>query len=306
MNTNLPQLNVDNHDVQRAMVDFTLEKNTWLAEMAATSSSDGLQNVYEKADRVVGGNFVDMNEAGGTVSHESSLVQEDLNFIKGQMQVSDDDLLKLRITPQAYFNKKIGPTLNKTGMNIEDTGIYDVFQNYAVGTGNVINAGGTTADKQSSILAVRTSVGGTSLVYNPAANGAAELVRLRPINNYGITEILNNENELIDGYKVKFKGNLGFQIVDQNTVGLIKNIDDTNLPTEKELLELFRNVRRDEIGTVKCWMTQKTFDNLSQSVLSGKIQLDNNVNSLGYQLAYYQGIEFIVNRNMVDTEAVYS
>ncbi len=302
---NFSEIAVSSAESQSLIINRLLKKNAFLSEMAVTASVGGMKHLFESVTNIVGGDVADMNAAGGTVSMQGKLNPIDLQFLKGGMTVSRDHLRYKGYggNYSKYFGERAEPILNKTGQNV-DNGLLYAFEDEAVTAGNYIKCGGSAANAQSSILIVRTETEGTSLLYNPL-DGGAEIARWVPYFGQSYAgRILNAEGDEIAGYGTELEGAIGKQIASSDKIETLKNIDDSNVPTEAELLKGLRMARRDDTGTTKMFTSATVFDLLTLGVLKDKIVLGNNVNSLGYRLASYQGIDIIVDRNMVDTEAV--
>ncbi len=302
--SNLLEMAVGAADKQRKMVDELTKNNALLQTFDATAASHGSQNVYEKVSSVTGGSIVDMNEAAPTVAVETDLYQEDVSLIKGEDWVTEDDLEKWGLSPAQYFEKRSKLILPKTGSNISFDLIYNHLENYAVTNGNWINAGGTTATSQTSILAVRMETEGTSLVYNPSQG--MTIANWLPIDNFNPQRVTNADGGSIWGYGARLRGQLGYQIVDPSTVAVIKNIESGKTPSEENLDDLLELAGIDKSGTVKLYTSLRGLNLTSRGIMGDMVRVDQNTKGLDYILGDYSGVPFIVDQNFIKTEAVQS
>jgi len=135
------------------LINKLFNKTPILDSAVYQATNDGMRHVIEKVKSSDAAEVIELDGALPTITSDTTLEDVKLGAIGGIMKVGED-AAKLFGGVVKYFTKKMGPILERTGQDMEKNLIYKILRPYAIANGNVINAGGTTADKMFSILAV--------------------------------------------------------------------------------------------------------------------------------------------------------
>lgn len=240
---------------QAIMVDQILEESPILASMPVEDASDELHNVYEELIDVVAAQVVDGDEALPVVNTTTELKQTDLSIIGGVMEVGEDKA-KLLGGPGAYFAKKQGPILRKTGNALEHSIIYNNLRAFAATNNKLQDAGGTTADVQNSIIAVNWKPGEITGLMSPTGFGNGALMDVLALNG---GNAYRDSSDGVIKFGVRLKSYLGIQLANARYISGIANIeidddspDSWNVPSEEDIEIMLEDCRADDNTRIYC------------------------------------------------------
>ena len=239
---------------QPKQVDAITEDSPILAMLPFEESSHDLWNVAEEVESVTGPGFVDLDAALPTVNVTTKLTKKDLSIMGGIAQVPEDTA-QLHGGAPKYFAKKEPALLRKAGMTAEYAILYNMIYANAVAGSNKINAAGSS-NTNHCILAVRFMSGECNGLYSPKGFKNGAMLDVKAFNNGALMDISitrNGATEVVPGYKVRYKGYFGFQILSTKVVAGIFNIDKISatkkLPTATQIDDLLAMVRANNSST---------------------------------------------------------
>lgn len=239
---------------QAVMVDQITEEAPILGSMPVEDASDELHNVYEEVQSITEAQVVDGDEALPVVNVTTNLKQTDLSIIGGIMEVGEDKAKRMGGAAR-YFARKQAPILRETGAKLENSIIYNNLRAYADANGTLQDAGGTTANKQNSIIAVTWRTGEITGLMSPNGFGDGALMDVMPINGGNLYKDANN----VLVYGVRMKSYLGIQLANPRYVSGIANIDlqdpapaNWDIPSEEDIEIMLEDCRADENTRIYC------------------------------------------------------
>jgi len=245
---------------QQPVVDAITCEAPILRNIPMEESSHGLWNIYESMRSVTGGSIVDLDAPLPTAGVDTELKQTDLSIIGGEMEVGEDTARKMG-GPAAYFAKKAGPVLRKTGMSAEHSILYDGFRKFAVNNGQAVSAGGSS-NANYSILCVHYVPGEITGVYDPEGFGDGRAFDLSPIAGGNLYK--NTSGQLV--YGMRLKTYFGLQLANPDYVAAIVNCDITNdadnartFPTAKMIDQMLVRARAGQNTFIFCHPAVKAY-----------------------------------------------
>lgn len=293
------ELAIEKASKQQTLVDALTEETPILNMMPFEQSSDGLMNKYEEVDEIVAGKVVDLESPLPTVYSKSKLKSSQLSIIGGQLFVSQDKARQFGGKDQ-YWARKIPSILRKTGMEHENSLLYNSLRQSSIDTGNVESAGGTTADVQNSIIIVKWVRGEVMGLYDQGSFGNGKMFEIEDLYGGELCEGPHGES----GYKRQMKNYTGIQIADPKYVQSIVNVDLSSastesgyaaLPDEELISDLLVDARANPANTF-IYMGAKTKSALNYYKAS-RLQtnvMDTNLNRVFDQ---WDGINIITSYN---------
>ncbi len=290
------------------LINELVEENPILATIPFKATNAGVQNVAKKMTDITGAQVVDMDAPLPQVSANGELVYTDVSYVSGEQTVGFDEA-KLYGGAGAYFSEYSEEIMTETGNNLEKSFVYNTLKPFAKDNGNKQNAGGTLADKEFSIVAVRYNKSNTG-IYSETASGSGLSFEITPMNGGNVYKDGSN----IPVYGQMMKTNLGFQFIDSRNVSYIANVDltpdgtsDTGykaLPTEAQMDEMLLQIRANE-GASFIYMHPKVKNALH--VYKGeKMQLGVMDENYKRSFDMWEGVKIVTSFNMLTTEAVES
>lgn len=221
------------------MVDDLTEETPILERCRWEPASHNLWNMGEKVSDITGAGWTDADEALSNMNVSSTLIKTDLTVLGGEMEQAEDTVDQFG-GAAAYFAKKEPLILKQAGMDTEAKLYYDNWFAKALADGNAVNAGSTAATTYS-IVIVRMAAGENAGLFDPTGFVQGSLLKRALINN-GARYHLRSKTGVL-GYGVTLKGRFGWQNLSTKSVGVIANIDASNLPTAIEIDNLLSDVR---------------------------------------------------------------
>lgn len=240
---------------QKIMVNDFIKKAAIWAGVPMQEASHGSRNVFEELKKVDSLMKLEGLDAPlSAVDTVTDLGYTDLAMFGGLMEVGEDKAQKFN-GKEKYFSSKLPLVLRQTASSFEKALIYQSLRPYAKTLGKEIKAGGSTADKQYSLVCVKWSPGETTGLYNPKMFGNGKVFDLAPMNGGNLYYV----KDKVPGYGVRLKANFGLQLVGQNGASIV-NIDlaadatkDSGfkaLPTENQIDDMIYSVEGDMSDTV--------------------------------------------------------
>ena len=240
---------------QAALInDFVKAAPIW-ASIPMRETSDGFKNVFERIISVEAmKKLTGLDSPLPSVKTESSLASVDLSVFGGLMEVGQDKANAFG-SAEAYFAKHLETIMPYTAQSYEFATYYNELRPYATKLGNEIDAGGTTANKQTSLVVVRWDAANTGL-YNPDGFGSGKVFESFWMNGGNLYNIAKN-GTTVPGYGMFFKNNFGLQLEGSEHCAAIVNIDltltdgeYTAMPTADQIDDAIYSVRGTPADTM--------------------------------------------------------
>lgn len=304
MKNTLVDLNVYLAKKQQGLINSLVEENPILASVPVRESSHGLYNVYSKATEITGMQEVRFDEELPVVNISFELGRTALGKIGGRLPMPQDAAEQMG-GYSAYAEARIPSIISEAGNKQETRMYYKGMLAAAIKNGKAISAGGSTANKQYSLVAITWNMDSTVGLYDRNAVQRGKVFEQQILNGGNLANIE------IDGMKCLGKEiatymKFGLQLADPRLVGAIVNIEPhanvsnpdkvDGLPTPDMMDELLGNVRAGATTVIYCHPAL-------QKKLATKFQMQqrvisNGTNSVRYNLYDYQGIPVISSYNI--------
>ena len=297
-----------------ANVDFEtsnlLQDTPVLAALEAVPSSHGHTHKFLRETVAASAGFRAINAGLTNTASQDELVTETLKFLDATWE-DDVAIVKAMASGKggvgAYVNRRLEKSLKAAMVGIEkqiiygdqspgDTGGFTGLID-GIDSGMVVDAGGTTADVQTSVYALRTGPTEAAVVYNGENDGTVEVDEVRK------DSAVDGSGDKYSTYRQDVDGYLGFQLGNVYTVGRIANLnEDTDSKTLtddliSDLLSLFPAGR----GPSFLAMNRESVKQLQQSRTA--------TNATGAPAPFPTeafGVPIIVTDQIISTEAVVS
>jgi hypothetical protein len=294
---------------QTVLVDSVTEEAPILATIPMQAASNGFQNVYEDLKEVEGAQFVALDEALPTIGMDAELKYVDLSILGGIQEVGEDKALKLGGAGN-YFGTKLPTILRETGMNTEQSILYNNIRQYAIDNGKMVSAGGTNSGAMYSMLCVKWVEGETTGLYDETGFGNGKVFDIMPLNGGNAYKDANQR--IVYGQRIKTF--IGIQLANPRYVSAIANIDlvasgstDTGytaLPTENQIDQMIVDARGNPANTaIYCHPKVLSALNAYKGASLEMGVMDQNFDR---RIAMWNGIPIITSYNFLETEATWS
>jgi hypothetical protein len=240
---------------QPQMVDQLLEDAPLLGSWPTQAASNDLHNVYEEQGTVTAAQLVNADEALPVVNSRTDLKQVDLSIIGGIIEVGED---KAKAYPggfTGYLADKQPAIFQQTGMDLEQSILYNNIRATALANSKLQSAGGSTSGQNYSILCVRWVPGQTTLLNSPNGFGDKAMMDVEFLNGGNIYK--DSNNVIVRG--ARYKSYVGIQLANERYVSGIANIDisDANqdnwsIPSEEDIENMLEDARANERTQIMC------------------------------------------------------
>jgi hypothetical protein len=258
--------------------------------------------------------LVDLDGVLPTITSDSSLEDVTLSVLGGRMVVGEDAAKKFG-SKESWFAKKLKPILIKTGSNLENSLIYNTWRAFCTANSKNLDAGGTTASSQYSILAVKFVEDETFGLYNPDGFGTGKVFDIMPLNGGNLADYLLGNSVTTVGYAQRIKTYFGIQTANTRNLGAIVNVEltadattDTGfkaLPSEAQMDDLLESVRAMP-GNTFLMMHPKVANALAV-YKAGRLEMTVLDDNMKRRLKAWEDIPIITSRNFKNgTEDVVS
>jgi len=295
-------------------VDALTEEAPIVELLPMQATNKGMIQVIEKLKSTDAAQLVDLDGVLPTITSDTTLEDVTLSVLGGRMVVGEDAAKKFG-TKESWFAKKLKPILIKTGANLENSLIYNTWRAFANTNSKEIDAGGTTASTQYSILAVKFVEDETFGLFNPDGFGNGKVFDIMPLNGGSLSDYALGNSVTTVGYAQRIKTYFGIQTANTRNIGSIVNVEltadsstDTGfkaLPTEAQMDDLLESVRAMP-GNTFLMMHPKVANALSV-YKAGRLEMTVLDDNMKRKLKSWEDIPIITSRNFKNgTEAVVS
>lgn len=295
-------------------VDALTEEAPIVELLPMQATNKGMIQVIEKLVSTDAAQLVDLDGALPTISSDTTLEDVTLSVLGGRMVVGEDAAKKFG-GKEAYFTKKLGPILKKTGSNLEYSLIYNTWRAYCNANSKETSIGGTTAASQYSILAIKFVADETYGLFNPDGFGTGKVFDIAPLNSGAMADYLLGNGVTTVGYAQRMKAYFGIQTANDRNIASLVNIELTHdestdtgflaLPSESQMDDLLDDVRAMP-GNTFLMMHPKVANALSV-YKGGRLEMTTLDDNMKRKLKSWEDIPIITSRNFLNgTEAVVS
>lgn len=232
-------VSVERAPKQRVLVDPFAADAPIFREMPVEAASASMKNVYEVIKSMEIPQVVDL-DAPLPIANMKTELGESTLFKIGASVLMPVDKMRLMGGKEKFLEKRLPKLLRETGKALD----IQIYENYLRAA--AINAGKATrinanasGNSTSSITAVKWVPGETTGLYDPETTGMGKAFDLKWM--WGGTEGKLSDGST--GYQLDITGYLGVQVANTNYVAALVNIDNSNLPSADQILQLIADVQ---------------------------------------------------------------
>lgn len=305
MKNTLADLNVHLAKTQKPILNTLTNENPMLAAIPVKGATHGIYNVYASTTAIDELAEVDFDQALPTVGVSYDLGQANLAKIGGTLAMPQD-AVGLMGGYAAYANERLPKIIAKAGNSHEARLYYKGFLKYAIGNKNVIDAGGKTANKQFSMVAVHFDSESTTGLYNPTSLNNGKLFTIQPLNGGNEYEIPALGGAI--GKSVAIYMHYGLQLADPRNVKAIVNIEPKEnttdkdkidgLPTGMQIDDLINDVQGNPGNTVIfCNPIIMRYLGLKYN-LGKRTVVDASNGNISYEIYTWADVRFVTSHNI--------
>jgi len=288
-----------------------IEQADVLAALPMYPTNNGLRHVYRKINSVKAAEIINLDDQLTSMNVDFTADFKDLSAIGGEIEVGEDEAQQFG-GPVAFFAEMMPSILQKTGMDIERTYLYNTLRALAISKGNVIDAGGTTVNGQNSIIIVKYVPGESGGIYDPKGWGNGKAFDIKPYNGGNLYKFTRN-GKTISGYGVRIKTYLGFLMANPSNVAVIVNVDLKQstpgeydaIPSKSAVNKAVRMVRGGANNTYM-YTTPAVVDAFGEVYKSSIVRMGSDEQNINTMIEYWNKVRLVSTYNMDETEAVVS
>lgn len=234
MKNTLQDLNVFLSEKQKPVLDALTNENPMLAAIPVKPATHGIYNVYAATTAIDELSEVDFDAALPAVGVSFELGQANLAKIGGTLPMPQD-AASLMGGYAKFANDRIPKIISRAGNAHEARLYYKGFLKYALANNNAVSAGGKTANKQFSMVAVHFDSDSVTGLYNPKSLNDGKLFTMLPLNN-GAEHKVDALGGAI-GREIAIYMHYGLQLADPRYVKAIVNIEPKPNENDKDKID---------------------------------------------------------------------
>ncbi len=297
---------------QPELLNSMLEDTPIIRSMPVRAATHGFKNVYSEVTDIRGPQEVNRNDELPTVSISTDLKEVTLGKIGGVLPIPDDTAIACGGYAK-YVNDRIPSIIREGAMRNEQHIYYNGFMASAIKHNQVLSGGGSTANKQYSMVAVHWDQASTVGLFNPNAVSNGKLFEqgfLNGGNKYKIA-VRNADGSLSFpiGKEYYVQMEFGLQLAYERSVAAIVNIEPAQnvsdpdkidgLPTPKMMTDMLSAVRATSGSTV-IYCNPVIVDYMAAKYQLNKRTVSNGERTVSYELVEWRGIPLIGSYNVYD------
>ena len=306
MKNTLHDINIYLTQKQQGLINTLLESNPIIASLPVKPASHGFYNVYSKVADIDVMEEVDYDEELPTVGISFDLGKTRLGKIGGKLPMPHDAAKEMGGYAK-YADDRVPQIIARSGNNNEASIYYNGFFKYALANGNMVSAGGTTANKQYSMIAVHYDEDSTVGLYNPNSLSNGKMFETLFLNGGNEYEIEYAPGKKCIGKMIAMFMELGLQLADPRFVAGIVNIEPSQngtdrdkidgLPTRMQIEDMLAKVRANAANTfIYCHPTIVGY--LALKFQLPQRTITNETANIRYTLTDWNGVQFIGSYNV--------
>ncbi len=307
MKNTLKDLNVYLSDKQQGLVNNLVEKNPIIDSMPMKASSHGIYNVYGKVTDIDAMQEVDYDAELPIVGISFDLGRTRLGKIGGKLPMPMDAAKEMGGYDK-FANDRYPQIIAKSGNDNEARIYYKGFLASAIANDRAVSAGGTSANKQYSMVMVHYDPDTTTGLYNPNALSTGKLFTTLMLNGGKVFELDLPDGSRPLGKMMAMFMEFGLQLADPDAVGAIVNIEpkaDTNnadkiagLPTAMMIDDRLAGVRADT-GSTFIYTHPVLVNYLANKYQLERRSVSDGATGVNYSLTAWNGIPIIGSYNIL-------
>lgn len=236
MKNTLQDLNVFMSDKQVGILNALTNDNPMLAAIPVKPATHGIYNVYAATTAIDELGEVDFDAALPAVGVSFELNQANLAKVGGTLPMPQD-AANLMGGYGTYANDRIPKIISRAGNAHEARLYYKGFMKYALDNKNVVSAGGSTPNKQFSMVAVHFDSDSVTGLYNPTVDGDGKLELFQMLALNGGTEHKLAALNGAIGKEIALYMHYGLQLADPRYVKAIVNIEPRENSTDRDKID---------------------------------------------------------------------
>jgi hypothetical protein len=225
--------------------------------MPMEACSDDNINKFERLTSVDSAKMVNLDESLPVVTSETELDSTTISRFGGILRAGKNLIDLFPGGKNSYYAKKLNPVLRESGNQLEETLLYNTFIKAAIDAGNVIDCGGTTADKQNTILVIKWGEGEVNGLYNSKLANSGKMFNIEDLSSGDKYEWYNPATQTTEMVYGRFiESFMGAQVAKERNVFVLQNVDLTlsagdyaALPEEAEINQALDSVRANPANT---------------------------------------------------------
>ena len=313
MKNTLKNLNVFLKPHQQGIINKLTEENPIIDSIPVRAASHGIYNVYAQTSEINPMAEVDFDAELPTVGISFELGRTRLGKIGGKLPIPQDAATEVG-GYSAYADARIPGLIAKSGNDQEYRIYYSGFLKSAIANGKAVSVGGSTANKQYSLVAVTYNEDSTVGLYNPKTLSNGKIFETLPLNNGAVYEIEVGDAKCL-GKMIACYMQFGLQLADPRLVGALVNIQPAanvsdrdkidGLPTAMQMDDLLAGVRAGTNTVIYCHPSLGK--KMASKFQLSQRQVGNGETGVRYALYDWQGIPVVTSYNLAwGNEAVIS
>jgi len=286
------------------MIDALTEEAPILEMLPMQETNAGMRHVVEQLKSTDAVQLVDLDGPLPTITSDTTIEDVTMSVLGGKMVVGEDAAKRFG-GKEVYFAKKLAPILKESGSQLENSLIYNTWRPYAKANSREIDAGGSTADKMFSIVAIKFEEDATNGLYDSEGFGTGKMFDILQLYGGAAADIDVGNSVTATGYAQRVKAYFGIQTANPRNIGSIVNIDliedgttDTGykaLPTEKDMDDLLEHVRASA-GNTLLLMHPKVKAALGV-YKGGRLEMVPADDNFSRAIEGWEGIRILTSRN---------
>lgn len=224
-------------DKQEAILNPFFRETPFFNSMPCIEASKGPVNIYEKVKDIAIPEFVNYDAPLPDISASTELGYATIGKVGGRLNIPLDKA-KL-IGKEELIAKQLPLILNKAGQAFDYSYLYNAVKRFCLENKSEcvtrIKSSGSGSTYYS-MIGVTWSDGGNCGLYQPALSGE-KMFDIYALNGGNVTNIPDTAGNFISGYIYEVACFIGIQLPDPQRVHALVNIDASNIPTLKQLLD---------------------------------------------------------------------
>lgn len=298
---------------QPELVDYVLDEAPIMEMMPMQPTTSGMSHQHEVLLNADAAGFVDIDQELPNVNAETKVESTHVGLLGAEIEVGEDKLNELGLSPAEYFARKMRPILKETGNKTEQAMLYNYLRARAIQArddeefdrvdDHVMNAGGSGSTNYS-IIFVKWEPDNVYGLYNPNGFGNGMLFDMQAINNGGIYHTKASSQKVL-GYGMRIKSHFGLLTANPKNLAVVANIDisdadpaNWNLPTSYQLDDAVASIRGAMGGNTMMLMHPKVKTALGQ-FKTEKIELVTADQNLRFTVDAWNGIPMMTSYNFL-------
>ena len=222
-------------DKQQHIIDPLFKETPLFNSMPCMEASKGAINTFERVKDVTIPEFVKYDSPLPVISASTELGYATIGKVGGRLNLPLDQCKLLG--KEEILRKKLPLIFNRTGQAFDYSYMYNSLKAFCLeNKSECVTRIGSSGSAFYSMIGVTWSEGENCGLYQPKLSGE-KMFDVYPMNGGNITYIKDSSGNEYAGYVLEIAMFLGIQIPRTDRIHALVNIDSTNVPTHKQLLD---------------------------------------------------------------------